>query len=211
MDLDRWMKLCRTVGLDGSDEWMNLLTGYEDPTRAYHNAGHIRDCLEQLDHHSSLADDLLALEFAIWFHDLVYDSKATDNEARSAEMAERFLSETPICSKVGELIMATRHAVEVLSGDSRLIVDIDLSILGRYESDYDRYAEGIRREYAWVTDGDYAKGRSRVLSGFLQRAWIYSTQPFRDRYETQARLNMQRELDRLDGCQQSTAQKSFIQ
>ncbi len=199
MDFDRWMKLCRAVGLDGSGEWVNLLTGYEDPTRAYHNAGHIRDCLEQLDHHSSLADNLLALEFAIWFHDFVYDSKATDNEARSAESAERFLRDTPIRSKVGELIMATRHAAEVLSGDSCLIVDIDLSILGRSKPDYDQYAAAIRSEYAWVLDGDYADGRSRVLSGFLNRTWIYSTPPFRDRYETQARLNLQRELDRLGG------------
>jgi predicted metal-dependent HD superfamily phosphohydrolase len=199
MDFDRWMKLCRAAGLDGSSEWMNLLAGYEDPSRAYHNAGHIRDCLEQLDHHSSLADDLLALEFAIWFHDFVYDSKATDNEARSAEAAERFLKDTPICSKVGELIMATRHVADVLNGDSCLIVDIDLSILGRSAHDYNRYAAAIRSEYAWVHDDDYAKGRSRVLSSFLQRARIYTTQPFRDRYETQARLNLQRELDSLDG------------
>lgn len=199
MDFDRWMKLCRAAGLDGSSEWMNLLAGYQEPARAYHNVSHIRDCLEQLDQHGSLADDPLALEFAIWFHDFVYDSKASDNEARSAETAERFLKDTSICSKVGGLIMATRHAAEVLSGDSCLIVDIDLSILGRSAPDYDRYASAIRREYAWVHDDDYAKGRGRVLSGFLQRARIYSSQPFHDRYETQARLNLQRELDSLDG------------
>lgn len=194
MEFSRWMKLCRAVGLDGRDEWVNLLAAYEDPSRAYHNSGHIRDCLEQMDQHSSLADDLLSLEFAIWFHDLVYDSKATDNEARSAEAADRFLKDTPICSKVGGLIMATRHAADVPSGDSGLIVDIDLSILGRSAPDYDRYAAAIRREYAWVQDDDYAKGRSRVLGGFLQRARIYSNQPFRDRHEAQARLNLQREL-----------------
>ncbi|OYV05504.1 MAG: N-methyl-D-aspartate receptor NMDAR2C subunit, partial [Verrucomicrobiales bacterium VVV1] len=195
MEFDRWMKLCRAVGLDGRDEWVNLLTCYTEPTRTYHNAVHIGDCLEQLDQHFSLADDPLAVEFAIWFHDLVYDSRSTDNEARSAETAERFLKDSPICSKVGGLVMATRHSAEILSGDACLIVDIDLSILGRSEPDYDRYAAAIRSEYGWVLDGDYAKGRSRVLSGFLDRASIYSTQPFRDRYETQARLNLQRELD----------------
>ena len=193
----RWLRLCDSVGLDGSEEWNLLEKGYCDPPRAYHNLNHISDCLDQLDQFVTPSPDQQALEFAIWYHDLIYDSKAADNETRSATEAERFLVGLPMVSQVVGLILATRHLASDLSEDCQRMVDIDLSILGRSEEIYDRYASAIRNEYNWVPHEAYIQGRSEVLRGFLDRASIYSTPAFQVLYEDAARLNLQRELENL--------------
>ena len=79
------------------------------------------------------------------------------------------------------------------------MADIDLSILGRVENTYDRYARAIRAEYVWVAEIDYTVGRSKVRQGFIDRDSIFSTEVFRARYEEQARLNLMRELGSLAG------------
>ncbi len=58
---------------------------YAEPHRAYHDAAHVGLLwLRHLLHGGDPADRDLAL--AILFHDVVYDPKAKDNEARSAEL-----------------------------------------------------------------------------------------------------------------------------
>ncbi len=196
---DRWIKLCESFALNEAEEWEAMIERYGAADRAYHNLAHIADCLHQLDLHAGLAEDRNALEFAIWFHDVIYDSRAHDNELKSAEAASRFLGETSISEKVTELILATRHEARADDGDQQLMADIDLSILGRGRAGYETYAAAIRAEYAWVPEDDYVRGRSKVLGGFLDRSTIFSLAVFRERYENQARINIRGELDSLSG------------
>ncbi|HEY9014053.1 MAG TPA: hypothetical protein VIM84_03190, partial [Gemmatimonadales bacterium] len=81
--------------------------------------------------------------------------------------------------------------------DARLLCDIDLSILGRDPSRFEQFEQQIRQEYARVPELLYRNGRSRILSGFLQRASIYQTPAFVAEYETQARRNLEGALVRL--------------
>jgi predicted metal-dependent HD superfamily phosphohydrolase len=102
----RWANLCKQAGLDGSAEWQELSAAYGNPSRAYHNLEHIADCLLRFDEHAHLAIDPVAVEFAIWFHDIVHDARAADNEERSAVAAEGFLariSHTRVWGEVFEL------------------------------------------------------------------------------------------------------------
>ncbi len=93
--------------------------------------------------------------------------------------------------------VATNHVYGPDSPEAGLLVDLDLSILGQPEAVFNRYENEIRREYAWVADGEFARGRSRVLEGFAIRPSIYSTPFFRAKYESAARANLARSIIRL--------------
>jgi len=101
---------------------------------------------------------------AIWFHDIVYDPRAKDNEERSADEAAVFLQGTEFVDSVRILILATEHNEESGSRDARLLCDIDLSILGSERELYQTYSKAIREEYAWVSDEEYRAGRATGFS-----------------------------------------------
>ena len=174
-----------------------LESSYTAADRFYHDLVHIEDCLNQFDQVNGLAREPRQMELAIWFHDVVYDTRAKDNEERSALAAEAFLEGMEIAERVGALIRATQHTTSLDDPEAVLLCDIDLSILGRDSATYDRYAQHVRREYQWVLLPDFIAGRCKVLQSFLERDQIFRTMHFRERYEAQARLNLQRELDRL--------------
>ena len=194
---NRWNQLCENAGLDGRAGWTAIATAYGEQGRAYHNLRHIADCLGLLDEYAGLATDPVAVEFAIWFHDIVYDPRAADNEERSAAMAAEFLPATPYAAMVADLVMATKHGANTLTGDAALTCDLDLSILGRPPAQYAVYASAIRREYAWVPPPQYAEGRSRVLNGFLDRPALFTGAKFQQRFGTQARVNLGWEIGKL--------------
>jgi predicted metal-dependent HD superfamily phosphohydrolase len=151
-----------------------------------------------LDEVTGECEDADAVEAAIWFHDAVYDATRPDNEARSADLAERQLramgAAEAFVVKVHDLILDTRHTSAPTSSDGRWLVDIDLSILGGEADAYDEYDRAIRLEYAHVPEEAYRVGRASVLRSFLARPAIYLTDYFRDRYEAAARENLARSI-----------------
>jgi predicted metal-dependent HD superfamily phosphohydrolase len=135
---------------------------------------------------------------ALWYHDAIYDTHASDNEARSAALARAVLAaagaQEPTIVSVERLILATKHDAVPRDRDAQILVDIDLSILGADEPRYQEYETQIRREYAWVDEGAFRSGRTKVLRSFLDRPFIYSTTEFRSRLEAPARNNLARAL-----------------
>jgi predicted metal-dependent HD superfamily phosphohydrolase len=186
---------------DGLSVFERLAAAYAEPARAYHNTAHITDCLAQLDRSLELARHPVEVEASVWFHDAVYMAGASDNEDRSARLAQESLSRAAVapdrCQRVADLIFATRHVSTSDDPDAQLLCDIDLSILGREAAAYDEFERRIRSEYAWVPAPVYRTSRSKVLAGFLQRTAIYQTPPFAARYESRARQNLQRALRTL--------------
>jgi predicted metal-dependent HD superfamily phosphohydrolase len=193
----RWHGLCDRLGLDGENKWAFLAGSYEEPFRAYHNLRHIWDCLRLLDLHQDVAVDPIALEAAIWFHDVIYDPRGKENEKLSAERAREFLNGTGLEDKVTGLIMATCHRAVATAADEALLADIDLGILGSPPTEYQAYAAAIRAEYSFVPSEDYRQGRTMILQGFLDRPSIYSTTRFRDLFEDTARANLAAEIGSL--------------
>jgi predicted metal-dependent HD superfamily phosphohydrolase len=100
---------------------------------------------------------------------------------------------------VHRLILATKHQESTASGDEALLVDIDLSILGRDPVVFDRYEQSIRQEYRWVPEVAFREGRARILESFLNRPAVYRTALFAQRYEAQARENLSRSIRQLRG------------
>jgi predicted metal-dependent HD superfamily phosphohydrolase len=203
LDHTRWVSLWNRLGAQGSGRsiFAHLAQSYAEPIRGYHNTAHIRDCLSQLDLSRELTRRPDQVEAAIWFHDAVYVPGASDNEHRSARLAEISLVacavQLEVARRIGELILATRHVTLPRDPDSQLLCDIDLSILGRAPAEFDDFERAIRQEYAQVPEADYRRERSAVLAGLLRREVLYQTDYFRNRFEEQARKNLQRALAAL--------------
>ncbi len=99
--------------------------------------------------------------------------------------------------RVAALILVTQHHTLPDDPDAVLVVDIDLSILGRPVAEFDRYEAAIRQEYEWVPETAYRQARRQVLERFNARPMIYQTPFFQERYEAQARLNLARSIQHL--------------
>jgi predicted metal-dependent HD superfamily phosphohydrolase len=176
-----------------------LATKYAEPNRYYHNTAHLEDCLAVFDIMRHQAQRPAEVELALWFHDSIYDVKGKENEELSAAWAVSELagSNIEVIQRIKQLILATKHQVAPSDPDQQLLVDIDLSILGRELAVFDRFDAQIRQEYAWVPEEEYRPGRAKVLQQFLDRPNIYSTPMMRERYEQQARSNLQRAINAL--------------
>ena len=180
-------------------DYRRVRRGWRGLGRHYHTLGHLDACLREFDAARELALRPAEVELALWFHDVVYRSWRRDNEQQSAAMADELLRAAPIeaVRRIRQMILDTRHHDEDLTGDSALVVDVDLAILGRPPETYEPFARAIRREYWWVPRARYRAARTALLRGFLARSSIYHHDAFYRRYEAQARLNIAAELARL--------------
>jgi predicted metal-dependent HD superfamily phosphohydrolase len=165
---------------------------------------HVEAVLDTID--ELLADepveDAVAVRFAGWLHDVVYDPTRADNEAASAVYARRALSmlRVPMATvdETARLIELTAgHGVPPGDRNGAVLVDADLSILGAPGDTYDRYAADIRAEYGHVADADFRVGRARVLEDLLAHEPLFTTATARARFEDAARANLTRERARL--------------
>jgi predicted metal-dependent HD superfamily phosphohydrolase len=193
--------------LIGEELKTELSALYRLPGRHYHGLAHIEALLALADEcHGELADPQ-AVEAAIWFHDAIYDSRRSDNEARSASLAADKLSSRASpeqMSRIVAMIEATAtHTLpelgEAATKDAAFFLDMDLSILGAPKTAFDSYEAAVRREYAWVDDKAWRSGRAAVLRKFLARPQIFHTQAYRQRFEAQARKNIARSIAALVG------------
>jgi predicted metal-dependent HD superfamily phosphohydrolase len=182
--------------------YASLLRKYTSPRRYYHDIVHIENSLVELDKVKELAEDPRKIELAIWFHDAVYDPERRDNEEKNAEYAEDTLRESGLPEEqvrsVANMIKATSHRYNVEDGDTGLMLDIDLFILGKPGNMYGDYTEKIRKEYSHLPMEEYARNRMRFLRGLLERESIYHSRYFRERYEETARGNIRREMEQLE-------------
>lgn len=171
-----------------------LSAAYAEKHRHYHNATHIDHCLRQLDSALPLAQQPAEVEIALWFHDAIYDPHSSRNEERSADRACELLARHDVSAdrveRVRDHILATRHEAVASHPDSRLVVDIDLSILGVDEAAYAQFEVDVRQEYRWVPGILFRRKRAEILESFLARPRIYTTDLFHDRYEARARINL---------------------
>ena len=180
----------------------DLCRRYSEPGRAYHNLDHVAAMLDTVSRFGEDLHDPVAVRLTVWFHDAVYDPKRGDNEDQSAAYAVSALRQgrasSALLAIVESLILATKnHVAPPDDTDCQLLLDADLAILGADAAEYDRYAQAIREEYAWVPDADYRAGRTKVLAGFLERERLYHAPSLSDAWEAAARANLQREIETL--------------
>ncbi|MEV5747424.1 metal-dependent phosphohydrolase [Actinoallomurus sp. NPDC052308] len=176
-----------------------LIRRYEEPHRRYHDAGHLADVLDRIDELAGEADDVAAVRLAAWFHDAVYQPLRTDNEERSAVLAERMLADTDLppetVAEVARLVrMTAAHDPAPGDRDAAVLNDADLAILAADPERYAAYAAAVREEYAAVPDEAFRHGRADVLRALLDAPALFRTPPGRERWETAARHNLETEL-----------------
>lgn len=171
-----------------------LLAAYGQPHRHYHSRQHLAECLAHFREVRHLARHPAEVALALWFHDAIYEPKATANEQRSADWAATALrgagASQGTQDRVWQLVKATRHDAQPTDPDQQLLVDIDLAILGAAPERFAEYDRQVRAEYRWVPGLVYAVKRKAVLRAFLARPHIYSTEHFRATLESQARRNL---------------------
>ncbi len=175
-----------------------VLAAYAEPRRAYHTGVHLEECLALFDEFRDLAQRPGEVAIALFYHDVVYQPRARDNEARSADQAadalRRVGAPTEVCERVAAMVFATRDHAGELDADTALLVDIDLAILAAPAARFADYEAQIRREYAWVPAWIYRRKRRQVLRGFSDRASLYRTPALADRLDAAAHANLQRAL-----------------
>lgn len=184
--------------------WELLNTAYSEPARHYHTLHHLEQCFVEYDSvKDSLSfDDQLVMELSIWFHDAVYNPQASDNEEQSArllqEIGQRICLDPLILKRAQEFVLATKHSGPANRSElCNLFLDIDLSVLGWPADEYAGYSQNIRKEYEWVPVEAYTYGRADLLKKILSWPFVFQTQVMRNKYESQARINLQREIEKL--------------
>lgn len=201
----QWVSLAsRYVSVSSAIESLfnSIVEHYSASARAYHNLSHIQSLLSLSESLPDKIQNRDAFYFAIWFHDVIYDTKRSDNEEKSAEFAVEALAglgvPEPTVALAREMILATKHhRADDLSWDMKAFLDLDTSILGAPEEIYKEYSKAIRKEYSWVPGLLYRKGRLKVLNDFLGRERIYYTEEIASKYELQARHNIAEEIRTL--------------
>ena len=164
--------------------------------RWYHDMRHIKECLDLLkltvsDRRisPSIFDEMAA---ALWFHDCVYDPKASDNEKRSAKEFERFakdINPSVVFSSVKQMIEATKdhkfddHKVNIVN-------DIDMAILGTDKSRFDQYESDIRAEYRHIPDDVFYPARRQFIMEWLAKG-VYHTAMFKSMFRDKMIVNLQ--------------------
>src|ERR1700722_17127819 len=82
--------------IEADQKFAEILRAYSEPGRFYHTLDHVLAVLATVASLASHARNLSAVKLAAWLHDVIYDSKASDNEERSAEYALRLCGELSI-------------------------------------------------------------------------------------------------------------------
>ena len=189
---DAWQSTWRRLGLEAPQD--DLLARWAEPHRKYHTLQHLRECLALFEAHRHLALHPAEVEIGLWFHDAIYDVKGPDNEQRSADWAKAAVrsggAPESVAERICSLVMVTRHTGVPVNPDERLLVDIDLAILGASDERFAEYNRQIRAEYAFVPEALFKSKRSSILSSFLDRERIFGTSHFYAELESRARKNL---------------------
>ena len=188
---ERFTRLLQTHVGCSSEERMKIVerafAEYQSPSRCYHNLEHIQCSLWELDRIDDKSLDRTSLEFAIWYHDLVYDPLSKDNEIRSAWRFRDEFKSLPIdidLNVICKLICSTgtqfgAEGNAAFSLMQKYFLDIDYAVLGQSAIDYTVYRQNVALEYKRISKLLYCISRKAFLGSTLERG-VYFTDWFKN-------------------------------
>lgn len=205
---DHFIRFCEFLGSpDDAAEivWGWIESAYTEKHRHYHTLEHLSHCFEEsLRFNFHFFSTPMAIEMAIWFHDIVYDTTSSTNEEDSVVIMKNACGliakdNDVIKNDAADMILHSKHLYSKLSASKECaqFLDIDLAILGADDVKFDRYEDDIRKEYEWVPLDIYRPKRIEILQSFLTAPEIYRTKKMRDRLEASARKNIARSIELL--------------
>lgn len=171
---------------------------------------------EFLDRYRSKIQNLDAVEFAVWFHDVIYNTSNQEhgkNEKDSLKLAWDIMQELAVQEDIiiwtQQLIHATiDHKISpwiMNESDTWLFLDADMSVLWALPERYAKYTQAIKEEYRlWageqvsdeVFEELYTKGRLNFLKDTL-KAWAFITPEVEAILWAQSEKNMRWEISQL--------------
>tara|TARA_Y100001970_G_scaffold247263_1_gene315886 strand:- start:88 stop:729 length:642 start_codon:yes stop_codon:yes gene_type:complete len=200
----RWFDLCyrNHIQINEAVSMCNeLIDAYNEPHRYYHTMNHVYSCLNLLDGLPVTGEIKDMLEFATWFHDLIYNAASETNEQESATLAYDWLENRNVsyAQEVKRMIELSADYISVQSVNEteKIFQDLDLAILGSSKVTYQEYATNIRKEYKHMSDEEFNAGRASFIAKIIEKKTIFQTEAFHDLFEETARENMRNELEQL--------------
>ncbi|MCF3962003.1 HD domain-containing protein [Streptomyces fuscigenes] len=180
-----------------------LLARWAEPQRRYHTTEHLVAVLDRIDTLEDHAADAALVRLAAWFHDAVYRPDRSENEERSARLAERALTEAGLgaegVAEVARLVrLTTTHDPAPEDTNGAVLCDADLAILASPPPVYAQYAARVREEYGFVPDDAFRAGRGDVLRQLLDLPRLFRTPHGEGEWEEHARRNLATELRLLE-------------
>ncbi|MBX3252955.1 MAG: hypothetical protein KF862_02350 [Chitinophagaceae bacterium] len=181
--------------------WTEIGQNYSGRKRHYHTLQHLDSLLIQLTEVKREIINWETILFTLYYHDIIYNPLRSDNEEKSAELAEKRMSQTSVSFSTMQLckeqILATKSHNTSANTDTNYFTDADLSVLGQDWETYSRYYNNVRKEYSMYPDFVYNPGRKKILNHFLSMGRIFKTAFFYNKFEKQARHNLQKEIELL--------------
>jgi predicted metal-dependent HD superfamily phosphohydrolase len=191
---------------DEKSAYLNeIILAYSAPGRTYHNLQHVVSLFNLCEEYLPEIKNPVVVGFAILYHDVVYNTALRDNESASAEKAVKHLQALQLkksfINDVESFIHATKDH-ELVDGiadasDLAYFLDFDLAILGSPADVYDAYSKSIRQEYLQYRSYVYKEGRKQALVQLLTKEHLYFTDAFQQKFEQQARENINNEIAQL--------------
>ena len=210
LDIDRFQLLWRQCLLDQSADnsaaiHQQLVDSYSEPQRVYHTLNHIEHCLTHFDRISAQLQNPVAVELAIWFHDVIYAPGGADNEQLSAdlfmELTQDFFDDS-LRNTVYQHIMATLHdGSQIDNNDTKFMVDIDLSSFALPWPEFSRDSNNLRKEMSSLSDEDFYRKQFEFQQNLINQPRFFKSDYFYENYEDQARQNL---ADLFEGTRQKT-------
>jgi predicted metal-dependent HD superfamily phosphohydrolase len=201
MITDTFLKLVKKYSNNNelaNNLWLEIFTKYSDAKRQYHTIDHLEAMISILNEVKKSIEDWDTTLFALFYHDVIYKASSSSNEADSAKLAMERLSTIAYpankIAKCANMILATKQHLTSEDNDTNFLLDADLAILGTNEEDYQKYKDQIREEYSVYPDFMYNAGRRKTMQQFLNRDTIYKTAYFINKFNQQAKNNIEREL-----------------
>ncbi|NRB84837.1 MAG: hypothetical protein HRU49_13865 [Winogradskyella sp.] len=181
--------------------WTEIEKNYSSKKRHYHTLEHLDNLLSQLTDVKSEIQNWEIILFTLFYHDIIYNSIKSDNEEKSAEFAENRMKQISVSNDKIELckeqILATKSHIKSTDSDTNYFTDADLSVLGQNWETYLLYCKNVRKEYSIYPTLVYNPGRKKVLNHFLSMDRIFKTDFFYNKFEIQAKQNLQQEIELL--------------
>jgi predicted metal-dependent HD superfamily phosphohydrolase len=181
--------------------WTEVEKNYSNKKRFYHTIEHLENLLAQLVEIKTELKNWDTILFTLFYHDIIYNSLKSDNEEKSAELADKRMKQLSVSTEIIEntkfQILATKSHKISSDSDTNYFTDADLSILGQSWEAYSTYFKNVRKEYSFYPDLIYKPGRKKVLKHFLSMDSIYKTDYFHKKFEARAKENLLKELEVL--------------
>lgn len=196
-----WMQTANHFSSEAEKEWEMIAEKYNNKKRHYHTLQHLSDVFNLLDEYYKGNIPTTTI-LSLFYHDFEYNALRGDNEMQSAVYTKRRLKEWKVqdetIQKIYNIILATQtHQTEFEDEEVKAFLDADMAILGASETVYNDYTQKVRKEFSIYPDLFYNRGRKQFLEKTLAADSIFLTDYFRNKFENQARVNIQNELNLL--------------